>query len=86
MNSRGSNAIPKALGLAAMMREFDRGTILTAREIAERHGCSIRTAQRWLTQCAEIYPIYDEPVPERRIYRGSPPLGWRRLDYPHRRP
>ena len=55
----------RAVALVAL--ELERGHAVTARQVSDRFGCHIRTAQRWL----EMVDLYVMPLSREKYARKA---------------
>jgi len=52
-----------------LLRRFQAGALLTAKQVANQYGVNIRTAQRWLSDMARTVPLRVAMVGTARVYR-----------------
>jgi len=61
---------------AALVRHFDAGRSMTAREVADRYEVSLRSAQRWLVALEGVVPL---EVACQQAFGPGQPWVWRKV-------
>lgn len=69
----------KIAGILYIVRETELGRVLTSRDVAERFGVSLRTAERWLPAASRYAPIVADEI-ALIGGRGGQRLVYRKMD------